>query len=446
MSSKDYITSVCPRKEPWWLALRRGYDRRKVISWALYDCANSAFATTVMAGLFPVFFKQFWGAGLDTALSTYRLGQANSVAAIIGGCVAPFLGYLADRKNARKRSLFFFASAGIVTTGTLTLVPQGNWGMALLLYVIATLGFAGGNIFYDSLLVNVADRKKMDFVSALGFSLGYLGGGILFALNVWMTLKPETFGLASGNDAVRISFLSVAVWWGLFSIPLFLFVDETQRVGLNEGSAAVSGLAELKRVLAEIGRKRAVLLFLAGYWLYIDGVNTIIVMAVDYGLSLGFDKGTLIIALLITQFVGFPAAIGFGKIGEKLGTKNGIFIAIAVYIGVCVWGYFMDREIEFYGLAVAIGLVQGGVQSLSRSFYAKMIPPESAARFFGFYDMLGKFAAVIGPFLMGLVALVTGNPRYSIIAIIVLFLGGAIFLYFARERRDVTGSELRVTS
>ena len=425
-------------------ALTKEYDRKKAISWALYDCANSAFATTVMAGLFPVFFKQFWATGLDTALSTYRLGEANSIAAIIGGCVAPLLGYLADRKNARKRFLFFFAAAGIVTTGTLTLVPQGNWGIALLLYVIATLGFAGGNVFYDSLLVNVAGKEKMDFVSALGFSLGYLGGGILFALNVWMTLKPETFGLSSGNDAVRISFLSVAVWWGLFSIPLFLYVDEPRTAGAQAGARVMNGLQELRYVLGEIGSNRAVLLFLAGYWLYIDGVNTIIVMAVDYGLSLGFDKGTLIIALLITQFVGFPAAIGFGRVGEKLGTKNGIFIAIAVYIGVCVWGYFMDREIEFYVLAVAIGLVQGGVQSLSRSFYAKMIPPESAARFFGFYDMLGKFAAVIGPFLMGLVAVMTGNPRYSIMAIIVLFVIGAIFLYFAREEGNVASSEFRV--
>ncbi|MGD0236331.1 MAG: MFS transporter, partial [Syntrophorhabdales bacterium] len=318
---------------------------------------------------------------------------------------------------------------------TLSLVPHGNWGVALICYIIATLGFAGGNVFYDSLLVSVADKEKMDFVSALGFSLGYLGGGILFALNVWMTLKPETFGLASGSEAVRLSFVSVAVWWALFSIPLFLFVDEPRAARLRARGRVTNGLEEFKRMLAEIGGNRAVLLFLAGYWLYIDGVNTIIVMAVDYGLSLGFDKGTLIIALLITQFVGFPAAIGFGKVGEKLGTKNGLFIAIAVYIGVCVWGYFMKRELEFYVLAVSIGLVQGGVQSLSRSFYAKMIPPESAARFFGFYDMLGKFAAVIGPFLMGLVAVVTGNPRYSIISSL---------LYFAKEKGRVASSGPRV--
>jgi UMF1 family MFS transporter len=422
-----------------------GYDRRKIVSWALYDCANSAFATTVMAGLFPVFFKQFWGAGLDASVSTFHLGQANSIAAIIGGCFAPFLGYMADRKRARKKFLFFFAAAGIIMTGALSLVPQGGWSVALLLYVIATLGFAGGNVFYDSLLVNVAGKEKMDVVSALGYSLGYLGGGVLFAFNVWMTLRPETFGLAGTSEAVRISFLSVAVWWALFSIPLFLFVGEPQTKRDNRVSRGANGWQEFKSVLVEIAGQRVVLLFLAGYWLYIDGVNTVIVMAVDYGLSLGFDKSTLILALLITQFVGFPAALAFGKLGERVGTKRGIFIGLAVYIGVCIWGFYMDREVEFYVLAVAIGLVQGGVQSLSRSFYAKIIPPESAARFFGFYDMLGKFAAVIGPFLMGLVSVATGNPRIGIVAIILLFVLGAAFLYFAREKRDVTSSGLRVT-
>ncbi len=224
-----------------------------------------------------------------------------------------------------------FAAAGIVTTGALSLVPHGGWGLALLLYVIATLGFAGGNLLYDSLLVNVAGKEKMDFVSALGFSLGYLGGGILFALNVWMTLRPESFGLASGSDAVRLSFVSVAVWWALFSIPLLLFVDEPRTASIGAGASPASGLQELKKSFQEIGSNRSVLLFLAGYWLYIDGVNTIIVMAVDYGLSLGFNRGALIVALLITQFVGFPAAIVFGKVGERLGTKNGIFIALAVY-------------------------------------------------------------------------------------------------------------------
>lgn len=411
------------------------YDRRKVISWALYDCANSAFATTVMAGLFPVFLKEYWGSGLDVSVSTLYLGQANSLAAIIGGLLAPFMGYMGDRHHARKKLLFLFAVIGMITTGALSLVPSGNWTLALVLYVIGTLGFAGGNVFYDSLLISVAGEKKIDFVSALGYSLGYLGGGILFALNVWVTLRPETFGLASASAAVQVSFLSVAIWWALFSIPLLLFVQEPRFTPAAGQAHRRSGLQEFKSVLVEIGRQRVVLLFLVGYWLYIDGVNTIIVMAVDYGLSLGFDKSALILALLITQFVGFPAAIVFGKLGERFGTKKSIFIGLAMYVLVCVWGFFMQREGEFYALAVSIGLVQGGVQSLSRSFYAKIIPPESTARFFGFYDMLGKFAAVIGPFLMGVVGVITGNPRYSIIAIVLLFVIGGFFLYLADEKQ-----------
>ncbi len=423
----------------------RGVDRTRIVSWALYDCANSAFATTVMAGLFPVFFKEFWGAGLDISVSTYHLGQANSLAAIVGGCFAPFLGHVADRKEARKRFLFFFAAAGVAATAALSLVGQGNWTEALLLYVIATLGFAGGNVFYDALLLSVADKERMDFVSALGYALGYLGGGLLFALNVWMTLKPEMFGLANASQAVRVAFLSVAVWWALFAIPIFLFVAEPRTRPSNGVLKGATGWQEFRSVLSEICGQRVVLLFLIGYWLYIDGVNTVIVMAIDYGLSLGFDKSALIKALLITQFVGFPAAIAFGKVGERLGTKKGIFIGLFVYICVCVWGYFMDREAEFYVLAVAIGLVQGGVQSLSRSFYAKIIPAESVARFFGFYDMLGKFAAVIGPFLMGLVGLATGNPRNSIGVVILLFVTGAGFLYYANEKRDTTNDALRVS-
>jgi len=410
------------------------YERKKIISWALYDCANSAFATTVMAGLFPVFLKEYWGSGLDVSVSTLHLGQANSLAAIIGGLLAPFIGYMGDRHHARKKLLFLFAVTGMITTGALSTVPAGNWTLALLLYVIGTLGFAGGNVFYDSLLISVAGEEKMDVVSALGYSLGYLGGGILFALNVWMTLRPETFGFSSVASGVQLSFLSVALWWAIFSIPLLLFVREPRSIPHTGHTHRRSGLQEFKAILVEIGRQRVVLLFLIGYWLYIDGVNTIIVMAVDYGLSLGFDKSALILALLITQFVGFPAAIVFGKLGEKLGTKKSIFIGLGMYVLVCVWGFFMHQEAEFYALAVSIGLVQGGVQSLSRSFYAKIIPPESAGRFFGFYDMLGKFAAVIGPFLMGVVGVVTGNPRHSIIAIILLFVIGGSFLYLADEK------------
>lgn len=409
-------------------------DRKRALSWAMYDWANSAFATTVMAGFFPVFFKEYWNAGSEVTLSTFRLGTANSLASAVVVVLAPVLGAISDRGSTRKRFLLFFAMLGIVMTGSMYFIARGDWATAFLLYVLGSVGFAGGNIFYDSLIVSVAREREMDFVSALGYALGYLGGGVLFALNVFMTLSPGTFGLADAGQAVRVSFVTVAIWWAVFSIPLLLFVPEpTTGGGLPIRKAVQAGFRQLRDTFQEVRKLRIVILFLVGYWMYIDGVDTIIRMAVDYGMSLGFDPNSLIVALLITQFVGFPAAIAFGKIGEKLGTKTGIFIAIGVYIGVTVWGYFMHRVAEFYALAIAIGLVQGGIQSLSRSYYARIIPNNKAAEFFGFYNMLGKFAAVLGPILMGVVSVATGSPRISILSIITLFVAGGAVLYFVDE-------------
>jgi UMF1 family MFS transporter len=276
----------------------------------------------------------------------------------------------------------------------------------------------------------------MDSISALGFSLGYLGGGILFAVNGCMVFWPETFGLESQAQAVRIAFLSVAVWWAVFSIPLFLGVREPRVQARVGGLDAVrAGVRQLAATFREIRRLRMVFLFLLAYWFYIDGVDTIIRMGADYGLSLGFPFSSLLIALLIMQFIGFPAALVFGRIGERLGAKTGVLIGIGVYFGVTVWAFFMDTVAEFYGLAVAIGLVQGGVQALSRSLYARLIPQDKAAEFFGFYNMLGKSAAVLGPVLMGWVGLLTGSTRYGILSLILLFAVGGYLLHRVDEEK-----------
>lgn len=414
----------------------RGYEPKQVYSWALYDWANSAYATTVMAGFFPIFFKQFWSSGIDVHRSTFNLGISNSVASIFIALIAPVLGSIGDTWGVRKQFLLFFAALGIIMTGALGFVAQGRWVLAMGVYVFATIGFTGGNVFYDSLLVNVSGARKMDVVSALGYGLGYLGGGILFGFTVLMTLNPRLFGLASSTEAVRISFLAVAVWWALFSLPIFLFVREpaVRREGTG-GLAVGAAFREVWSTFRDIRRFRNVFLFLIGYWCYIDGVDTTVLMAVDYGLSLGFDQAVLIKALLLTQLIGFPAAIAFGKIGEKVGTKAGIFMGISVYVLVAFWGYFMKKQVEFYVLAVAVGLVQGGVQSLSRSFYGRLIPKDRAAEFFGFYNMLGKFAAVLGPLLMGWTSIATGNARYSIFAVILLFFVGAVVLHFVKEEK-----------
>ena len=405
-------------------------EKKSVLSWAFYDWANSAFSTTVVAAFFPLFFKRYWSAGAELSESSLQLGIANSLASVIVAALAPLLGAIADQGSAKKKFLIFFAMLGIVMTGSLYMVAAGDWAMAVLLFVLAFVGFSGSNIFYDSLIVSVARPEKMDFVSALGFSLGYLGGGLLFTLNILMVLWPETFGLADTSQAIRISFITVAVWWALFSIPLILFVEEPRSKNQARGLAALrAGCRQLVTTFHEIRQLRMVFLFLLGYWFYIDGVDTIIRMGMDYGMNLGFDDNSLIIAILLLQFVGFPAAIAFGKIGEKLGTRNGIFIGIGVYIAVTIWGFFMNQVAEFYGLAIAIGLVQGGVQSLSRSFYTQLIPQNKAAEFFGFYNMLGKFAAVIGPVLMGWVHVLTGSPRYGILSLILLFAIGGFLLF-----------------
>jgi UMF1 family MFS transporter len=419
-------------------------DKKAIFGWSMYDWANSAFAMTVMAGFFPIFFKDFWSVGVDTTVSTARLGLANSIGGITVALAAPILGAIADRGTAKKNFLLFFTYMGAVMTCALYLVSKGNWPAAFVLYVFGILGFSGGNIFYDSLITGVASYKKMDFVSSLGYSLGYLGGGALFALNVWMTLSPATFGFADAGEAVKVSFITVGIWWSVFSIPLILFVKEPAYTKAKSGvSMVTSGFAQLRGTFQEVRHLRTIFLFLLAYWLYIDGVDTIIRMAVDYGKSIGFETKDLIVALLITQFVGFPSALGFGYLGEKISAKRAILIAITVYLFVSIWGAFIQSKNEFYILAIIVGLVQGGIQALSRSFYAKIIPVNKSAEYFGFYNMLGKFAVVIGPLLMGGVGLLVRSmgqssqiaSRASIAAVSLLFIaGGTLFLFVNEER------------
>jgi len=402
---------------------------RQKWGWAMYDWANSAFATTVMAGFFPVFFKEYWNSGVDAATSTFRLGMANSLASLLIVLLAPLLGAIADCMSRRKAMLFSFAFLGVLMTAGLYLIGEGDWFLAAFLYVLAIIGFSGSNVFYDSLLPFVSHEDKIDQTSALGFSLGYLGGGILLSINVLMALHPEKFGLADGSAAIRISFLMVAVWWLIFSLPLMLLVEEPD--GSVSGwsvNVLQAGFMRVWATLQEVRQLRHIWLFLVAYWLYIDGVDTIVRMAVDYGLSLGFDQNSLITALLITQFTGFPAALAFGWFGGRYGPKTGIFVGLAVYIVVTVWASVMDSVVEFYYLAFLIGLAQGGIQALSRSLYARMIPAGRSAEFFGFYNMLGKFAAILGPVMIGWVGVISGNPRTGILSLLVLFVVGGLVL------------------
>lgn len=404
-------------------------QQRAKFGWVMYDWANSAFATIVMAGFFPVFFKEYWNTGLAPVESTFRLGVANSVASLLIVLLAPLLGAIADYMSRRKAMLLLFAFLGMVMTASLYLVGEGNWLLAAGLYVAAVIGFSGSNIFYDSLLPFVSRKDELDQTSALGFSLGYLGGGLLLSINVAMTLHPEWVGLTDPAAVVRVSFLIVAVWWLIFSLPLLLLVHEPDGTGSSFSFAVFrQGFTRLWETLHEIRKLRNVWLFLIAYWLYIDGVDTIVRMAVDYGLSLGFDQRNLILALLITQFTGFPSALLFGWLGSRYGPRAGIFLGLAIYVLVTIRASVMAEVSEFYLLAFAIGLAQGGVQALSRSLYARMIPVGRTAEFFGFYNMLGKFAAIIGPVMMGWVGAISGSSRVGILSLLVLFVSGAIIL------------------
>jgi UMF1 family MFS transporter len=399
-----------------------------------------------MAGFFPVFFNQFWSIGVDTTVSTARLGMTNAIAAILVALSAPILGAMADRGAAIKKFLLFFIGLGVSMTLSLFWMAEGWWLPALMLYALATLGFSGGNIFYDALLPTVAPPHQIDFISALGFSLGYLGGGLLFALNVAGTLFPEFFGFQDTISAVRFSFLMTGAWWGLFSIPLFRFVPEPATRHLSSTTQMIQGgWCQFMETFRQIRHHKPVFLFLCAYWLYIDGVHTVIRMAVDYGLSIGLHSKDLVLALLLTQFIGFPAALGFGRLAMKSGTRNAILTAIGIYLFISLWGACLHHRFEFYLLAGLVGLVQGGLQSLSRSYYAKIIPSDKTAEYFGFYNMIGKFAAILGPVMMGGVGLWMRPMHYSsdiatragIAAVSLLFISGGLMFHFVSRKFEI---------
>ncbi|HXS31516.1 MAG TPA: MFS transporter, partial [Steroidobacteraceae bacterium] len=319
-----------------WLA------RRPTLSWALYDWANSAFATTVMAGFFPAFFRQFWSAGADSTLTTFRLGMANAAAGLAIAVLAPLLGAVADRGGQRKRMLLAFSLLGILTTLGLFFVARGQWVQATVLFTLGTLGFNGGIVFSDALLLDVARPADYDRVSAQGYALGYLGGGLLFAINVAMVVKPALFGLPDAAAAVRWSFVTVAVWWFVFMLPTLLHVREAapQQTG-GWRTVIAAGLQELRRTAGEVRRTPTLWKFLLAYWLYIDGVNTIIKMAVDYGMAIGLASADLLGALLLTQFVAFPASLAFGWIARRWSARSGVMLGLAVYVLLTVWAYFL---------------------------------------------------------------------------------------------------------
>ena len=404
---------------------------KEVLSWAFYDWANSAFATTVMAGFFPIFFKSYWAGEFSGPESSAWLGTANSISGLAIVCIAPFLGALADITNKKKLFLGLFAFLGIITTGSLFFIAQGMWLTAMSVYIFACIGFSGGNVFYDSLLINVSSTENRNRVSALGYSLGYLGGGFLFVLNVAMYQSPEFFGLKSITEAVLFSFLSVSVWWGFFSIPILKYVKEnsSDKIEIKITNLITQSFQRVLSTFKDIRKYKTLSLFLLAYWLYMDGVDTIVRMALAYGADIGLEASDMILALIITQFVGFPATILYGILGDRFGLKLMLSIGIIGYIFVTIFSIFITNISGFYFLAFTIGLFQGGVQSISRTIFSQLIPAEKSAEFFGFYNLVGKSAVVLGPILVGWVAYTFDNPDYGILSLLLLFIPGLLILW-----------------
>ena len=403
---------------------------KEVISWAFYDWANSAFATTVIAGFFPIFFKSFWANSLSDTESTALLGLANSLSGFFILIFAPFLGALADITFRKKYMLVFFMLIGAGSTASLFFIYEGYWMIAVIAYILASIGFSGGNIFYDSLIIDVSNDQSRNQVSAFGYAMGYLGGGILFVVNVLMYLQPNIFGLASEIDAVLFSFLSVAIWWSIFTLPLIKFVKERKGeiTSLSLTSTVKNSFFRVINTFKEIRQYKNLFYFLVAYWLYMDGIDTVVRMALAFGSDIGLASSELIVALIITQFIGFPSTIFFGLLAERFGLKILLYIGIGIYILICFGGLVISTIFGFYLLAGVIGLVQGGVQSVSRAVFSKMVPDGKDSEFFGFYNLVGKSAVIFGPMMMGLVSYLFSDPRAGIISLLILFIPGLLVL------------------
>jgi len=406
-------------------------QRRAQWAWAFNGWANHAFATTILVAFFPIFLDKYWAKDVAGTLSTAYLAFANSGAGLVVMVLAPWLGAVADRRGSKKLFLGGFTVLGVIGSAALALVGEGQWPWALAVFALASIGFYVSFSFYDALLMDVSEPEESDRISAFGYAIGYLGGGLIFLLDVVMVLHPAWFGLASAVVATRIAFVTVAVWWALFSLPLFRYVPEAPP------TAEPSGWRELWATVREIAGHASLRNFLIGYWIYIDALGTLQQMAVDYGTKLGFPTDSLIKALLLVMFISFPAALGFGWLAGRIGARRSIYVGLAGLVGVSGWSYFMQTVEQFYGMAAVVGLVQGGVQSLSRSFFSRLVPAGKGGEYFGFYNFIGKFAAVLGPLIVGGMVLITGDQRLSILPLMVSFIVGAIFL--ARVKEPING-------
>jgi len=411
---------------------RLGLHRRELRAWALYDVANSAFYTTVIAAVFPIYFAKVAAADLPPAVATSRFAWATTLALAVVAVISPVLGAVADYTATKKKMLGAFLALGVLATAGMYYIGRGDWVLGATLFGLGNIGVAGTFVFYDSLLPHVARPGEMDRVSSAGYALGYLGGGLLLALNLAWIQKPEWFGLEDSAAATRLSFLSVAIWWLLFSIPLFRRVAEPPRWLLagepTDRHPLRAGFSRLLVTLRQLHGYRQAFLMLVAFLIYNDGIGTIIRMATAYGTEIGIGQGALIGALLMVQFVGIPFSFVFGALASRIGAKRSVLIALAVYAGVTVLGFYMKNAMHFFALAFLVGMVQGGSQALSRSLFASLIPKHKSSEFFGFFAVFEKVAGMLGPAVFAIAITLTGSSRNSIRVLIAFFAVGGLLL------------------
>ena len=414
------------------LLARLGLDRPEVRAWAMYDWGNSAFWSTVVTAVFPEFFSSVAAVNLPRGVATARFAATTTIALTIVAVISPVLGAIADYAGIKKKMLAIFLAIGASATAMMVLIGEGDWQLAAALFLVSNVGVAGTLVFYDSLLPYIARPDEIDRVSTAGFAIGFFGGGLLLALNLAWIIQPAWFGLRDAVAGIHLSFFSVAVWWVLFSIPLFRRVPEPARK-LRYGERAddnpiVAGFGRLGGTFRELRRYRHAFLVLIAFMLYNDGIQTIIRMATLYGAEIGIEREALIGAILLVQFVGVPCTFLFGLLAGRLGTRPSIYLSLVVYMLISILAYSMTSAVEFFILATGVAMVQGGCQALSRSLFASMIPRHESSEFFGFFSVFEKFAGIFGPAIFAVVATVTGSGRGAILSVIAFFMLGGIVL------------------
>lgn len=400
---------------------------KTVKSWIAYDAGNSAFATTVVAAFFPIFYLEFWASTMPKVEASIYLNWTlvicNSLILLSG----PVIGAYTDINRSTKSALNMFTIVGALFVGSLFFIDVGSWLYALIFFGVANYCFCVAQIPYDKILTKITTPNNFSIISNQGYAWGYFGGGALFLLNALMSIYPSSFGLASQAEAIRVSFLMVSIWWLLFLIPLFLNFKEN-KTEQHSMSVFISSFKNIFNTLKSVYQYKNAFLFLIAFFLFIDGAHTVIYLASTFALNLGLETSSIIQALILVQFVAFPATLLWGYVANKYGDKLVLYITIASYICIIIYSTTLSSALEFYLLAAWVGFVQGGIQGSSRGMFGKLIPKEKAGEFFGLYNVMGRAGAILGPLMVGTLLTLYGNVRIALLPIAVLFIIGGILL------------------